>query len=63
MFAYFFAWLQHIVPLALARSAFTEHHGQGDSPTVIPVLHVLLAAIRLCLGKVKPEAESRFLLI
>lgn len=57
MFAYFFAWLQHIVPLAPARSASTEHSEQGDSPTVIPVLHIVLAAILFCLGKAKPKVS------
>lgn len=43
------------MPLAPASSAFTEPSEQGDSPTVIPVLHAVLAAIHFCLGKVKPR--------
>lgn len=54
-FAYFFAWLQHILPLAPARSAFTEHSEQGDSPTVIPGLHVVLTAILFALAKWSPR--------
>lgn len=45
-----------------ARSAFTEHSKQHDSPAVTPVLDVPLAATHFCLGKVKPEAKSRYLL-
>lgn len=50
--------VKHIMPLAPASSAFTEPSEQGDSPTVIPVLHVVLAAIHFCLGKVKPKVSQ-----
>lgn len=50
------------MPLVPAWSAFKEHSKQRGSPRVTIRLHVALAAIHFCLGKVKPKAEPRYLL-